>query len=75
MQSLLEQQVKRLKEQIETALQNYRAATDSQVQEYKRLMMQDASLSKQVAAKIKEIEKMQAAINHWKAKVAQNKQV
>ncbi|KAL8431674.1 hypothetical protein ACSSS7_005123 [Eimeria intestinalis] len=73
LQSQLDQRERSLKQQIDTALQSYRSATATQAQEYRRLKQQDTSLSQQVNAKIRDVEKMQAAINHWKAKVAQHK--
>lgn len=75
MKSALEEQIDRLKERCDTALQNYRASTDANAQEYKKLLQQDATLSKQVDLKLKQVERLQAAITHWKAKLAQNKQV
>ncbi|PHJ24410.1 flagellar associated protein [Cystoisospora suis] len=74
MKSALEEQIDRLKERCDTALQNYRASTDANAQEYKKLLQQDATLSKQVDLKLKQVERLQAAITHWKAKLAQNKQ-
>eukprot|EP00070_Physeter_catodon_P015612 XP_023973660.1 dynein regulatory complex subunit 2-like [Physeter catodon] len=74
MKSALEEQISRLKERCDTALQNYRESTDANTQEYKRLVEQDATLSKQVDLKIKQVGRLQAAIAHWRAKLAQNRQ-
>ncbi|XP_026190403.1 uncharacterized protein LOC34618275 [Cyclospora cayetanensis] len=75
LQSQLDQTIKALKGQIETAMQNHAAATEGQAQEFRRLSAQDSALTKQVEEKARQIERMQTAINHWKAKVAQSKQV
>ncbi|OEH77417.1 flagellar associated protein [Cyclospora cayetanensis] len=74
LQSQLDQTIKALKGQIETAMQNHAAATEGQAQEFRRLSAQDSALTKQVEEKARQIERMQTAINHWKAKVAQSKQ-
>ncbi|KAL8274037.1 hypothetical protein Esti_002036 [Eimeria stiedai] len=73
LQSQLDQRERCLKQHIETALHSYRSATETQAQQYRKLTQQNNALSQQVLAKIKEVEKMQAAINHCKAKVAQHK--
>nr|CEL65665.1 TPA: flagellar associated protein [Neospora caninum Liverpool] len=73
--SALDEQIDSLKERCDTALQNYRSSTDANAHEYRKLLQQDVTLSKQVDIKLKQVEKLQAAIAHWKAKLAQNRQV
>ncbi|CEM25867.1 unnamed protein product [Vitrella brassicaformis CCMP3155] len=74
MKSRLEEIIDQIKERCNTALQNYRDNTDSHAQEYKRLLQQDAHLSRKVDQKLRAVERMQSSIAHWKMKIAQNKQ-
>ncbi|KEP60589.1 UNVERIFIED_CONTAM: flagellar associated protein [Hammondia hammondi] len=73
-ESALDEQIESLKERCDTALQNYRSSTDANAHEYKKLLQQDVTLSREVDTKLKQVEKLQAAIAHWKAKLAQNRQ-
>merc|ERR1712093_22359 len=41
---------------------------------YKTMLARDASLSKQVERKLRQVERMQLQITHWKLKIQQNRQ-
>ncbi len=66
--------IDQIKERCNLSLANYRQATDNNTVEYKKLLSNDDGLSKRVASKLRQVERMQASIAHWKAKISQNKQ-
>ena len=50
----------------------YLRSTEQQAEEYKNLTRTDLEQSKQIEHKIRRIERLQSAINHWLAKISQN---
>merc|ERR1719160_1368830 len=55
-------------------LQLYQNQTESNTSEYKQFLFRDAKLSKMVEKRLRSVERLQASIQHWKLKIAQNKQ-
>eukprot|EP00921_Rhytidocystis_pertsovi_P003541 GHVQ01006130.1.p1 GENE.GHVQ01006130.1~~GHVQ01006130.1.p1 ORF type:complete len:398 (-),score=55.77 GHVQ01006130.1:1635-2828(-) len=73
MKSKLEEQIEHIKDKCHSALQNYRGSTETNAQEYKKLLQQDSVLSRKVDQRLRQVEKMQTSIAHWKNKIQQNK--
>merc|ERR1712072_1649592 len=55
-------------------LRSYQSQTENNTTEYKLFLERDADLSKKVERKLRQVERMQASIQHWKLKIQQNKQ-
>merc|ERR1711937_867359 len=72
--SHLEEKIEQMKEKCNAHLQSYRTATEANTADYKTYLVRDASLSKQVERKLRQVERMQSQITHWKLKIQQNRQ-
>merc|ERR1719262_1143503 len=74
MRSNLEEKIEQMKEKCNAQLQAYRTATEANTADYKNYLTKDASLSRQVERKLRQVERMQSQITHWKLKIQQNRQ-
>merc|ERR1712193_423898 len=74
MRSHLEERIEQMKEKCNAHLQNYRTKTEANTADYKTYLARDATLSKQVERKLRQVERMQSQITHWKLKIQQNRQ-
>merc|ERR1719235_329127 len=74
MRSHLDEKIEQMKEKCNAHLQNYRTQTEANTADYKQMLARDASLSKQVERKLRQVERMQSQITHWKLKIQQNRQ-
>merc|ERR1719504_368449 len=74
MKSNLEEKIEETRAKCKERLQLYQNQTESNTSEYKQFLYRDAKLSKQVEKRLRQVERMQASIQHWKLKIAQNKQ-
>eukprot|EP00925_Amoebophrya_sp_RCC4383_P006962 GSA25T00005839001.1 len=74
MRSQLEEKIESMKDKCNAALNTYRISTEQNTQDYKTFLARDATLSKHVEKKLRQVERMQANIGHWKQKILQNKQ-
>merc|ERR1719277_1804227 len=74
MKQILEEKIEDTRAKCKEKLQLYQNSTESNTLEYRQFLHRDASLSKQVERKLRQVERMQASIQHWKLKIAQNRQ-
>jgi len=74
MKSNLEEKIEETRAKCKEKLQLYQNQTENNTSEYKQFLFRDAKLSKQVERRLRQVERMQASIQHWKLKIAQNKQ-
>lgn len=74
MKSILGAKIEDTKGRCRERLQTYQNQTDNNFQNYKDLLEKDADLSKKVERRIRQVERRTASIQHWKQKIAQNKQ-
>merc|ERR1719194_130758 len=74
MRSQLEEKIDNMRERCHAQLTNYRTTTESSTADYHHYLQRDASLSKHVEKKLRQVERMHQAIQHWKMKIAQNRQ-
>mmetsp|Transcript_48469 Transcript_48469/g.113441 ORF Transcript_48469/g.113441 Transcript_48469/m.113441 type:complete len:487 (+) Transcript_48469:103-1563(+) len=74
MKSNLEEKIEETRAKCKEKLQQYQNQTENSTSEYKQYLQRDAHLSRQVEKKLRQVERMQASITHWKQKIAQNKQ-
>merc|ERR1712137_844290 len=74
MKSSLEEKIEDTRARCKERLQLYQNSTESNTTEYRQFLHRDASLSKQVEQKLRQVERMTASIQHWKQKIQQNKQ-
>merc|ERR1719335_2105076 len=74
MKSNLEEKIEETRAKCKEKLQLYQNQTESNTSEYKQFLGRDAMLSKQVERRLRQVERMQASIQHWKLKIAQNRQ-
>merc|ERR1711865_1292898 len=74
MKSNLEEKIEETRARCKEKLQLYQNQTEGNTSEYKRFLLEDAKLSKRVERRLRQVERMQASIHHWKLKIAQNKQ-
>jgi len=74
MRSNLEEKIEVMKDKCNAQLQAYRLATEANTADYKSYLARDANLSKQVERKLRQVERMQSSIQHWKLKIQQNRQ-
>merc|ERR1719159_953589 len=63
-----------MKEKCNAHLQSYRTQTEANTADYKNYLTRDSNLSKQVERKLRQVERMQSQITHWKLKIQQNRQ-
>merc|ERR1712113_1109356 len=71
MKQILEEKIEDTRAKCKEKLQLYQNSTESNTQEYRQFLQRDASLSKQVERKLRQVERMQASIQHWKLKIVQ----
>lgn len=74
MKSNLEEKIEDTRAKCKEKLQLYQTSTENNTSEYKQFLHRDATLSQQVERKLRQVERMQASIQHWKLKIAQNRQ-
>merc|ERR1712137_708570 len=74
MKSSLEEKIEETRAKCKERLQLYQNSTESNTTEYRQFLHRDASLSKKVEQKLRQVERMTASIQHWKQKIQQNKQ-
>lgn len=74
MKQILEEKIEDTRAKCKEKLQLYQNSTESNTLEYRQFLHRDASLSNQVERKLRQVERMQASIQHWKLKIAQNRQ-
>lgn len=74
MKSNLEEKIEETRAKCKEKLQLYQNQTESNTSEYKQFLYRDAKLSKQVEKRLRQVERMQGSIQHWKLKIAQNRQ-
>merc|ERR1711966_500816 len=74
MKSNLEEKIEETRARCKEKLQTYQNQTESNTAEYKQFLNRDATLSRQVEKRLRQVERMQASIQHWKLKIAQNRQ-
>merc|ERR1719421_1143914 len=74
MRSNLEEKIEQMKEKCNAALTSYRTSTEANTADYRNFLSRDATLSKMVERKLRQVERMQASIQHWKMKIQQNRQ-
>jgi hypothetical protein len=74
MTAQLEEKIDETRKRCKEQLQKYQKDTETNTAEYKELLDKDADLSKQVERKLRQVERMQASIQHWKLKIQQNRQ-
>lgn len=68
----LDSSIEELEQHFETAHLNYLQNTDQRTQDFKFLTAKDQDLSRDIELKIRKIERLQASLAHWRAKIAQN---
>eukprot|EP00941_MAST-03F_sp_MAST-3F-sp1_P003751 g3751.t1 len=68
----LEGTIEELERHFEHAHVQYLQNTDQQTQDFKKLTRKDHDLSRDIDHKIRKIERLQAARNHWMIKIKQN---
>merc|ERR1719215_2136096 len=73
MKSNLEEKIEETRAKCKEKLQLYQNQTENNTSEYKAFLCRDAKLSKQVERRLRQVERMQASIQHWKQKIGQNK--
>merc|ERR1719159_811854 len=74
MKQILEEKIEETRARCKEKLQQYQTQTEGITADYRMLLRDDAKLSKKVERKLREVERMQASIQHWKLKIAQNRQ-
>eukprot|EP00401_Gymnodinium_catenatum_P083262 CAMPEP_0117607492 /NCGR_PEP_ID=MMETSP0784-20121206/80289_1 /TAXON_ID=39447 /ORGANISM="" /LENGTH=484 /DNA_ID=CAMNT_0005410673 /DNA_START=127 /DNA_END=1581 /DNA_ORIENTATION=+ len=70
----LEEKIDETRARCKEELQLYQTSTESKTVDYRQYLLSDASLSKKVEKKLRQVERMQASIQHWKLKISQNRQ-
>merc|ERR1719262_257674 len=74
MRSNLEEKIEQMKEKCNAQLTSYRTSTEANTTDYRSYLQKDATLSKHVERKLRQVERMQSSIQHWKMKIQQNRQ-
>merc|ERR1719265_1026920 len=74
MKSNLEEKIEETRSKCKEKLQLYQNQTESNTSEYKQFLHLDASLSKMVEKKLRQVERHQASIHHWKLEISRNRQ-
>lgn len=70
----LEEKIEDTRARCKEKLQLYQTNTESNTTEYKQFLQRDTDLSKRVEGKLRQVERMQSSIQHWKLKILQNRQ-
>jgi len=73
MKSNLEEMIEDTRARCKEKLQQYQTSTESNTAEYKTFLQRDATLSEQVERRLRQVERMQGSIQHWKQKISQNR--
>jgi len=73
MRSNLEEMIEETRARCKDKLQQYQTSTESNTAEYKDYLKTDALLSDQVERRLRQVERMQGSIHHWKQKISQNR--
>merc|ERR1719465_153371 len=63
-----------MKEKCNAQLTSYRTSTEANTADYRGYLQRDCTLSKHVERKLRQVERMQSSIQHWKLKIQQNRQ-
>merc|ERR1719183_1530888 len=66
--------IEQMKEKCNAQLTTYRTSTEANTADYRSYLTRDATLSKHVERKLRQVERMQSSIQHWKMKIQQNRQ-
>eukprot|EP00928_Gymnodinium_smaydae_P032273 TRINITY_DN2341_c1_g1_i1.p1 TRINITY_DN2341_c1_g1~~TRINITY_DN2341_c1_g1_i1.p1 ORF type:complete len:490 (+),score=151.92 TRINITY_DN2341_c1_g1_i1:166-1635(+) len=74
MKQILEEKIEETRAKCKEKLQVYQNQTETLTADYRQYLQQDASLSKKVEKRLRQVERMQSSIQHWKLKIAQNRQ-
>merc|ERR1711964_579405 len=74
MRSNLEEQIDKKRDRCNSQLLSYRTQTEQNTQEYHTYLSRDAKSSKEVEQRLRQVQRMDAQIAHWKSKIRQNKQ-
>merc|ERR1719282_871024 len=74
MKSGLEEKIEDTRTRCKEKLKEYHDSTEGNTSEYKLMLHRDATLSKTVERKLRQVERMQTSIQHWKGKISQSKQ-
>jgi len=74
MKSTLEEKIEDTRQKCKDKLKWYRDQTESSTADYRVRLKDDGDLSKLVERKLRQVERIQAQIQHWKLKISQNKQ-
>merc|ERR550514_780738 len=74
MRSNLEEKIEQMKEKCNAQLTTYRTSTEANTADYRSYLTRDCTLSKHVERKLRQVERMQSSIQHWKMKIQQNRQ-
>jgi len=70
----LESTIDELERHFESAHLNYLQNTDQRTQDFKFLTRNDQELSKDIETKLRQIDRLQSSITHWRTKTSQNMQ-
>lgn len=68
----LDSSIEELEQHFETAHLTYLQTTDQRTQDFKYLTAKDQELSRDIELKIRKMERLQSALAHWRAKIAQH---
>lgn len=74
MKQILEEKIEETRVTCKEKLKKYQDDTQNNTDEYKNFLQRDATLSKMVEKKLRQVERMQGSIQHWKLKISQNRQ-
>lgn len=74
MRSQLEEQIETKRVRCSAQLNAYRTQTEAMTTDYHTFLERDAKSSKDVEQRLRQVERMQTNIAHWKGKTAANKQ-
>jgi hypothetical protein len=74
MKSNLEEKSEETRNKCKERLVAYQSQTETFTSDYKQCLERDGKLSRKVEVKLRQVERMQASILHWKQKIRQNAQ-
>ena len=68
----LESTIEDLEKQFEQAHQTYLASTEQRTQMFRQLTKQDADAARKIEKRMRKLERLQNALQHWRIKIASN---
>eukprot|EP00920_Eleutheroschizon_duboscqi_P013277 GHVT01031345.1.p3 GENE.GHVT01031345.1~~GHVT01031345.1.p3 ORF type:complete len:519 (-),score=79.85 GHVT01031345.1:989-2545(-) len=74
MKSRYEEQIARIREKCIKCHNDFEQITSNNQKEYKKLLEEDEILSRKLDQKMRQVQKLQSSITHWKIKVQQTKE-